>query len=311
MAIQSVKAVVNGEEVTLTLNSSTGKYEATVTAPNISTNSDEVTAGYFPVSVTASDTAGNSTTVDSSDSAFGENLKLYVKEQVKPIITISSPTANEYNVTGSQTISFSISDKSNGQTYGYSGIDRNSIVLSIDGQPVSGLALSEVNGGYCGTYTTTLEDGVHTITVNGTDRDGNAAETASVTFTVDTVKPELTNIQLNGSSGESYETNRASIVVSGVTNDSTSKPVSVSITVNGSDTGDITIGSDGTFSKTVTLEKDGTYTVLITATDTAGNSTSISRTVIYNTTAPKFKSIAISPNPAFAGKTYTISVEVE
>lgn len=51
--------------------------------------------------------------------------------------------------------------------------------------------------------------------------------------------------------------------------------------------------------------------MLITATDTAGNSTSISRTVIYNTTAPKFKSIAISPNPAFAGKTYTISVEVE
>lgn len=40
MAIQSVKAVVNGEEVTLTLNASTGKYEATVTAPNISTNSD-------------------------------------------------------------------------------------------------------------------------------------------------------------------------------------------------------------------------------------------------------------------------------
>ena len=66
MAIQSVKAVVNGEEVTLTLNSSTGKYEATVTAPNISTNSDEVTAGYFPVSVTVSDTAGNSTTVDLS-----------------------------------------------------------------------------------------------------------------------------------------------------------------------------------------------------------------------------------------------------
>ena len=71
-----------------------------------------------------------------------------------------------------------------------------------------------------------------------------------------------------------------SIVVSGVTNDSTSKPVSVSITVNGSDTGDITIGSDGTFSKTVTLEKDGTYTVLITATDIAGNSTGISRTMV-------------------------------
>ena len=33
MSVKSVKATINGQEYTLTLNSSTGKYEATVTAP--------------------------------------------------------------------------------------------------------------------------------------------------------------------------------------------------------------------------------------------------------------------------------------
>ena len=33
MAIKAVKAVINGQTYNLTLNSGTGKYEATVTAP--------------------------------------------------------------------------------------------------------------------------------------------------------------------------------------------------------------------------------------------------------------------------------------
>ena len=33
MAIKTVQAIINGVPTTLTLNSSTGKYEATITAP--------------------------------------------------------------------------------------------------------------------------------------------------------------------------------------------------------------------------------------------------------------------------------------
>lgn len=33
MSVKSVKAIINGQSYTLTLNTSTGKYEATITAP--------------------------------------------------------------------------------------------------------------------------------------------------------------------------------------------------------------------------------------------------------------------------------------
>ena len=48
MAVKTVQAVINGTTVTLTYNSSTGKYEATVTAP--SKSSYNVNSGhYYPV----------------------------------------------------------------------------------------------------------------------------------------------------------------------------------------------------------------------------------------------------------------------
>ena len=57
MAVQSVSAVINGQTVNLTYNAESGKYEATVTAP---TGSSYPRQGhYYPVSVTATDDAGN------------------------------------------------------------------------------------------------------------------------------------------------------------------------------------------------------------------------------------------------------------
>lgn len=53
MAVKTVQTVINGQTYTLTLNSSTGKYEATVTAP--SESSYNQSGHYYPVKVTATD----------------------------------------------------------------------------------------------------------------------------------------------------------------------------------------------------------------------------------------------------------------
>lgn len=67
MAIKQVKATINGQTYNLTYNSSTGKYEATVTAP--SKSSYNVNSGhYYPITVTAQDVAGNTCTVTDTDS---------------------------------------------------------------------------------------------------------------------------------------------------------------------------------------------------------------------------------------------------
>ena len=42
----------------------------------------------------------------------------------------------------------------------------------------------------------------------------------------------------------------------------------------------------------------------------AGKKTEITRTVTVNTKAPEIRSVTIAPNPADAGETYVITVEV-
>ena len=307
MAISTVYATINGSQVALTLNSTTGKYEATVTAPSAS--SYPQTGHYFPVALAATDTAGNTTTADDTHSTLGNSLKLYVKEQNKPTIAITSPTNGARIITATPTITFSLLDNST-QNAGFSGIDTSSLVIKIDGTAISETpTLTAVTGGYTGTVTlgSALTDGSHTITIDVDDYDGNSANTASATITVDTVAPTLTLT----SPADNTETNQPTIDVEGVTSDATSTPVSIAITLNGTDQGSITVAQDGSFSKTVTLAQQASNTIVVTATDAAGKTTSITRTVVHNAIGPVFKSVVITPNPVNAGNTYKIEVEVE
>lgn len=92
MAVKTVQAIINGQTYTLTLNNSTGKYEATVTAPTQS--SYPLEGHYYPVTVKATDDAGNVTTKDATDTTLGASLQLKVKEKVAPVITVTAPTAS-------------------------------------------------------------------------------------------------------------------------------------------------------------------------------------------------------------------------
>ena len=127
MAISTVRVLIDGAWHTLTYNGSTGKYEKTITAPNIT--SYNVNAGhYYPVTVEVTNTAGTVTTVNDNDPVVGNSLKLFVKENVKPTITISSPGAGAYVTNNKQPIVFLLRDEANG-----SGVNINSLQLKIDG----------------------------------------------------------------------------------------------------------------------------------------------------------------------------------
>lgn len=295
MSVESVKATINGQEYTLTLNSSTGKYEATITAPTKS--SFNKTGGYYPVSVTATDDAGNETTVTSSDTQLGTNLRLVVKEKVAPVIAITAPTASARLTNNKPTIKWKVTDDD-------SGVAESTVSIKIDSGTAitTGFTKTAITGGYEFSYTpsTALADGSHTITFNAKDNDGNAATQKTVTFVVDTVAPTLTIT----SPSDNIKVNQATCVVSGTTNDATSSPVSV--TINGTSA---TVGADGSFSKSITLN-EGTNTITIVATDSAGKSTTVTRTVTLDTGAPAFVSVSINPNPVDAGNTYVISVDV-
>lgn len=294
MAVKTVQVVVNGQTYNLTLNSSTGKYEATITAPNKS--SYPLDGHYYPVTVSASDTAGNSVTKTVSDATLGSSLQLKVTEKVAPVIAITSPTSGSLIANNKPTFKWTITDDD-------SGVDPSTISITIDNSKItSGITKTAITNGYSCEYVpaTALADNSHTIKFDASDYDGNAAVQKSITITIDTVAPELDIT----SPAEGSITNVAECTVSGVTNDATSSPAS--LTVNDKS---VTINSDGSFSTTITLS-EGTNTITIVATDDAGKMTTVTRTVTLDTKAPSISAVVIAPNPVDAGATYVVTVTV-
>lgn len=299
MAIQTVRANVNGTWHTLTYNSGNGRWEATLNAPGATSFNQP--GGYYNVQVEATNTAGTQATADGSTI---QGLRLVVKETVAPVITIVSPSSGASVTNSNQPVVFTITDETGG-----SGVKLDSVVVKLDGSavPAGEVTNSAIAGGYSFTYTpaAALADGQHTVTVDATDNDGNAATQASTTFTVDTVPPSL-NVT---SPTEGLITNDASVVVAGTTNDVTSSPVTVTILLNNADQGPVTVGSDGAFSKTLTLV-NGANTIVVTATDSAGKQSTVTRNVTLDTSVPQVVSATITPNPVDAGATMIISVEI-
>lgn len=300
MAIKTVKATINGQTYDLTLNSASGKWEATITAPG--KTSYNLAGGYYNVSVEATNEAG---TKGIADASTVDGLKLVVKETVAPVITIVSPTAGAYVANSKQPVVFNITDETGG-----SGVDISTLVVKQDGTAVAAANITHtaITNGYSVTYTPSaaLSDGSHTVTINCKDHDGNAAAEKSTTYTVDTVPPTL-NVT---SPADGLITAASSVTVSGTTNDATSSPVVITISLNGTDQGTIPVGTGGTFSKVVTL-KEGSNTIIVKAKDAAGKESSVTRTVTLDTSVPKIKAATITPNPVDTGKTMVISVTIE
>ncbi len=295
MAIKTVTTIINGQTYNLTLNSSTGKYEATITAP--AKSSFNQTGGYYNVTIKATDTAGNVTTKDASDATLGSSLRLVVKEKIAPVLSFINPTNGAYIITNKPTIKWKVTDAD-------SGVKSDSISITIDSgsKITSGITKTAISGGYECTYTptTALSDGSHTIKIDASDNDGNAATQQTVQFKIDTVPPTLTV----SSPADGLITNNKSLTIAGTTNDATSSPVTVK--VNGSA---VPVSSSGAFTTTVTLV-EGNNTITIVATDSAGKSSTVTRTVTLDTKAPTISAVTLTPNPVDGGKTFVISATI-
>lgn len=300
MSVKTVQATINGQTITLTLNTGTGKYEATVTAP--SGSSYNINAGhYYPVAITATDQAGNVTTKTDTDATLGSSLKLVVKEKVAPVITITAPTASARLTNNKPAITFSVTDAD-------SGVNPDTIKITIGSTVITSGITKTANGkNYTCSYTpaTALPEGSNVIKVDASDFDGNAAAQKSVTFIVDTVPPTLSIT----TPVDNLITNQAACTVNGTTNDATSSPCAVTVKLNSGVAEAVTVNANGTFSKALTLVS-GTNTIVVTSTDSAGKTSSVTRTVTLDQTAPTIKSVTLTPNPVDAGATYIISVEV-
>lgn len=301
MAVKMVQAIIKGITYTLSLNSSTGMYEATATAP-AETSYNNNPGHYFPITIRAEDDAGNATVVSDTHATFGEFLKLRVKEVVAPAIIITNPTESEITSNNKPTVNWTVTDSG-------SGVDPNTIGITIDeGTKITaGITKTAITNGYQCSYTvgTALLDGMHTVYVNADDFDGNSATQRAVNFVVDTVPPELSvTAPVNN-----LVTNNANISVVGITRDLTSGPCKVTIRLNGGAFQDVSVDNSGNFSKDFTM-REGANTIVVTSTDAGGISSSITRIVTLDTAAPVISEVQISPNPVSTGEILTLSAKV-
>lgn len=313
MTTSEVSVTYMGQTYPMTLGSD-GYWSVSVQAPMETSGSNTAGVGpgvgsaaegkgYYAVTITATDEYGNSTTIDVTDSQFGEALKLKVKETAKPVASITSPGDSAHLTTAKPTITFTITDTG-------SGVNPNAIFIQIDSSAAVALTSAQVSMNADGsvatcTYipTSALAEGNHTIKVYGSDYDGNVSDTVQVTFSVDTVKPTLS--LTTPTEGQKF--NVADITVTGTTNDATSSPVTVTVKVN--NTSYTPAVSGGAFSQAVKLS-NGANTITVTATDASGLETTITRTVYYSTAAPTFIEVTATPNPSTVGATIAIKVKV-
>ena len=301
MSVKSVIAVLDGTTYSLALNSSTGNYEVTLTAPNESSYNNNA-GHYFPITIKATDDAGNVTTINDTDSTFGENLKLQVKETVLPVIVISSPTDSEITSNAKPTVNWTVTDSG-------SGVNPDTIGIKIDegSKITSGITKTQITNGYQCSYaiSESLSDGTHTIYIDADDYDGNSATTRAVSFLVDTIPPELSVI----SPVNNLVSSSAQITLSGKTNDKTSGIDSVSYKINGGSSQNVDLDENGNFSTQIQLS-DGANTIVVTTVDEGGMISSITRIVTLDISAPIIENVSITPNPVSTGELIDISVKV-
>lgn len=303
MAITKVRVKINGTWTNLTKDSA-GKWTGSVTAP--ASTSYNQSGGYFPIIVEATNSAGTVTTVDATDTTLGSVLRLVVKETTKPVIKLVQPSNGAYISNNKLPIIFEVTDETGG-----SGVNASTVALKLAGTTYkdgsTGMSKTAITDGYRFTFTpqAALSDGAKAIEITASDHDGNAAAKVTASYTVDTVPPTLTI----SSPQDGLATNQKNVVLTGITNDTLSSPVTVTV-MHGSASYTPAVANDGSFSQALVLT-EGVNTIKIVSTDAAGKSTTINLTVTLDTSVPTIKSATFAPNPVNASASVQITLEVE
>ncbi|WP_339760071.1 Ig-like domain-containing protein [uncultured Sulfitobacter sp.] len=229
--------------------------------------------GDYPVTVTATDAAGNTST--------SAPLTISI-DTAAPVATVDALSTND----ATPELTGTVDDPA------------ATIVVTVDG-----IDYPATNNGD-GTWTLaddtlpTLADGDYPVTVTATDAAGNTSTSAPLTISIDTAAPNA--------AVDALSTNDATPELTGTVDD---PAATVVVTVDGIDY-PATNNGDGTWTladDTLPTLADGDYPVTVTATDAAGNtSTSAPLTISIDTAAPNAAVDALSTNDATPELTGTV-----
>ena len=144
--------------------------------------------------------------------------------------------------------------------------------------------------------------GLHTISFNATDANGNTVSSAQYQVLVDTAAPSINFVTVNNANISSPATVSANVVdaeedlnSSSVTAIATNLQTSATMTLTAKVTGTNSLGSSVTYGVTISGLTTGNWTVKLSASDLAGNSNS--STITVHVTVPFAQSFVVSGTP--------------
>ncbi|WP_168205985.1 S-layer family protein [Geobacter sp. FeAm09] len=213
--------------------------------------------GTNTILVAATDPVGNQAT----------NSRAIIYDYTAPTITFADPTPAD----GSQT---------NQQMVTITGTLSEAGTVDVKVGTGDFQAASMSNSGTTFTYQAVLASGQNTITVRATDlvNDGTKnSATVSRTITSDTVAPTLA---ITDPSGDTTTT-LSVYQLSGTVSDQYTGITSVGLTVDGVAVTPSPAVTNGVFQQTLTFTTGKTYAIVVTATDAAGNTTTIQRNIVF------------------------------
>ena len=285
MALTKLRIKVGSTWYTATLNSSTGLYEATVTAPTVS--------GIQNVAITA-----EATNSDGQVTNYDTTAEVR-QELTAPVFTLNSPAAGAWSANQHQPIVFTVTDAG-------VGVSVSTVKLTLDGTTyaynAAGMTYTAVTGGYQFTYVpqTALAAGDHTFSVSAADTIGNSGTSASRTFKLD---PAYSTLVVTSPTDQQL-INTDTVTVTGTATDTTSGTPTVKVN------GTVATLTGGAFTATVPIS-EGQNTITVTATTPAGSVTTVTRTVIRDTTAPTVTITAPTEGGLVGSNTVTVTGTAE
>jgi len=204
-----------------------------------------------------------------------------------PDLTVTAPLANELVGSSSYTIRGQVTDNAGKGVTALAYSRDNSTWTPIT---LSGLNWSAAGIDFSAAVGAEAAQGARTLYLRATDG-LNGYATVTRSFYYDTDNPVLTETT---SGLTSALVNRKTAVNFGGAASDTNSLSSVKVSVNGATAVDVT-GPLTAWSYTLPATTEGTFEIVFTATDVAGRTTSITRNVVMDTTAPGLPVFTSSP----------------
>ena len=256
-----------GDTVSISVTDNAGNTQTfTAIVQNDGTYSADVPAdlveGSFSVTVTATDDAGNSATAIDNNGVI-DTAAPTVTLDAQGLTNDATPTiSGTTDLAAGNTVSINVTDSlGNTQTF---------------------TAIVQGNGSFSADVPVDLAEGDYTVEVTATDDAGNQNTAVDNNGTIDTTPPVI-NLDPVASG------NDATPILSGTTDLPEGATITLVVTDAGGNVQNLTatVNADGTFSVEVpSALVDGDYDVSVSASDAAGNSTTVSDSGNINASAP-------------------------